>query len=125
MVGISSDGQWIAFQSIPGVTPTQGIHIVPMFGGESRVPYPSAPFTGHPFFSPSGRWLYFQLEHKNFYRVPGPAQDWKQAEPQKVTDFPESAGLFLEDPQLSRDGKQLLYSRGKIAGDIWILKRGK
>ena len=41
-----------------------------------------------------------------------------------MTDFPES-GLFLEDPQISRDGKQLLYARGKIIGDIWILKRGK
>ena len=29
----------------------------------------------------------------------------------------ESA-LFLKDLQLSRDGKQLLYSRGRIAGDI-------
>ena len=74
-------------------------------------------------FSPSGRWLYLQFEHKNLYRVPGPAQDWKAAEPQKVTDFPESAGLFLEDPQFSLDGKQLLFSRGRISGDIWILRR--
>ena len=73
--------------------------------------------------SPSGRWLYFQWDHKNLYRVPGPAQDWKPVEPVRITNFPES-GLFLEDPQISADGKQLLYSRAKITGDIWILKRG-
>src|SRR5262245_31741185 len=33
--------------------------------------------------------------------------------------------LFVEDPQISRDGKQLLYSRGRITGDIWILRRGR
>jgi hypothetical protein len=56
--------------------------------------------------------------------VPGYAQDWKPDAPARVTDFPEP-GLFLEDPQISRDGKQLLYARGKITGDIWILKRAK
>jgi hypothetical protein len=57
-------------------------------------------------------------DHKKLYRLPGPGRDWKQAAPVKVTEFPESAGLFLEDPQISSDGKQLLYSRGKITGDI-------
>jgi len=75
----------------------------------------------HPFVSPSGRWLYFQPDHKNLYRVPGPAQHWRPAEPEKVTTFPES-GLFLEDFQISRDGRWLLYSRGHITGDIWIMK---
>jgi hypothetical protein len=42
-----------------------------------------------------------------------------------VTEFSEPAGLFLEDPQISRDGKQLFYSRGKITGDIWRLSRAK
>jgi hypothetical protein len=69
--------------------------------------------------------MYFQPDHKNLFRVPGPAQDWKQANPVKATDFPEPAGLFLEDPQISRDGKQLLYSRGKITGDIWLLSRSQ
>jgi hypothetical protein len=53
-----------------------------------------------------------------------PAQDWRQAEPEKVTNFPES-GLFLEDPQISRDGHWLLYSRGRITGDIWIMNLEK
>jgi hypothetical protein len=56
--------------------------------------------------------------------VPGPAQDWRQAEPEKVTNFPES-GLFLEDPQISRDGRWLLYSRGRITGDVWIMNLGR
>jgi hypothetical protein len=56
--------------------------------------------------------------------VPGPGQNWRQAEPEKVTNFPES-NLYLEDPQISRDGRQLLYSRGRIIGDIWIMKLGK
>jgi len=32
--------------------------------------------------------------------------------------------FFLEDPQISRDGHQLLYSRGRITGDIWIMNLG-
>jgi hypothetical protein len=60
----------------------------------------------------------------NLYRVPGPAQDWQRADPVKITDFPQSA-RFLEDPHISRDGKQLLYSRGRTTGDIWILTRSK
>jgi hypothetical protein len=63
-------------------------------------------------------------DHKNIYRVPGPAQQWRQAEPEKVTSFPES-GLFLEDPQISRDGRWLFYSRGRTRSDIWIMKLGK
>jgi len=71
-----------------------------------------------------GAWLYFQLDHKNLYRAPGPARSWQKAGPEKVTNFPES-GLFVEDFQISRDGRQLLYSRGRIAGDIWIMKLGQ
>jgi len=47
-----------------------------------------------------------------------------QADPQKVTDFSES-GLFLEDPQISRDGHYRFYSRASITGDIWIMKLGQ
>ena len=74
----------------------------PLAGGESRFVVATPHQDYHPFVSPSGKWLYFQLDHKNIYRVPGPAQDWRKAEPEKITNFPES-GLFLEDPQLSRD----------------------
>ena len=117
-VAVKIDGKWIAYQST--MSGNVDVRAVPFEGGESRAVVATPHYDVHPFFSPSGRWLYFQRDHKNIYRVPGPAQDWRQAEPEQVTNFPES-GLFLEDPQISRDGRQLLYSRGRITGDIWIM----
>jgi Tol biopolymer transport system component len=124
MLTPSLDGKWIVYQSTGKDAANVDAHAVRLDGGQPRVVASTPRQDYHPFFSPSGRWVYFQPDHKNLYRVPGPAQDWKQADPVKITDFPES-GLFLEDPQISRDGKQLLYSRGKITGDIWILRRAK
>jgi eukaryotic-like serine/threonine-protein kinase len=122
---LSADGKWAVYQATP---PGRGpgnvdAHAIELATGAIRTAASSPQQDYHPFFSPSGRWVYFQPDHKNLYRVPGPAQDWKQAEPAKITDFPEGAGLFLEDPQISRDGKQFLYSRGHITADIWILRR--
>jgi eukaryotic-like serine/threonine-protein kinase len=124
MLTPSLDGKWIVYQSTGKDAANVDAHAVRLDGGQPRVVASTPRQDYHPFFSPSGRWVYFQPDHKNLYRVPGPAQDWKQSDPAKITDFPES-GLFLEDPQISRDGKQLLYSRGKITGDIWILRRSK
>ena len=124
MPNVSADGQWIVYQATSKDAGNVDAHAVRVDGGHPRLVVSTARQDFHPFFSPSGRWVYSQPDHKNLYRVPGPAQDWKQADAVKVTDFPES-GLFLEDPQISRDGQQLLYSHGKITGDIWILKRGK
>ena len=72
----------------------------------------TAPFDAyHPFFSPSNRWLYFQPEHKNLYRVPGPAQNWATAPPEKVTDF-SGIDLYIEDPEdLARRLEALLHAR--------------
>jgi WD40-like Beta Propeller Repeat len=78
----------------------------------------------HPLFSLSGKWLYFLLDHRNLYRVPGPAQNWRKTPPEKVTNFPES-GLFLEDPHISPDGHALLYARRRTTGDIWVMNLGK
>ena len=118
----SPDGKWVAFMSI--ATGNIDIRAVPIEGGESIevVATPRQDF--HPIFSPSGKWLYFQLDHKNIYRVPGPAQNWKKVNPEKVTNFPES-GLFLEDPEIPNSGKKLLYSRRRTAGDIWLLALSK
>jgi Tol biopolymer transport system component len=118
---VSADGKWIVYQSSAQSFVT--IHARRIEGGETRV-VSSAPGqmgTGHPMLSPSGNWFYYQWEHKNVYRLPGPSQGWRKAEPVKVTNFPES-GLFIEDPRLSMDGKQLIYSRGRITGDLWLLK---
>jgi Tol biopolymer transport system component len=122
VVAISPEGKWIAYQST--LSGNADVRIAPVEGGESRVAVATLRSDFHPFFSPSGKWLYFQPDHKNIYRVPGPAQNWRKAELEKVTNFPES-GLFLEDPQISRDGSWLLYSRGRITGDIWIMNLGK
>ncbi len=114
----SPDGKWVAFMSI--ATGNIDIKAVPIDGGESISVVATLRQDFHPVFSPSGKWLYFQLDHKNIYRVPGPAQSWRKAEPEKVTDFPES-GLFLEDPQISSNGRKLIYSKRRTAGDIWLL----
>ena len=124
MIMPSPDGKWLAYQAGRKEAGNVDVHVVRMDGGESRDVVATPQQDYHPFFSPSGRWLYFQPDHKNLFRVPGPAQDWKPADPVKITDFPES-GLYLEDPQFSRDGKQFLYARGKITGDIWLLRRAK
>lgn len=121
--GISSpDGKWLAFMSI--ASGNVDIRAVPVEGGESRIIVSTPRQDFHPFFSPSGKWLYFTLDHKNIYRVPGPAQGWRKGEPQKVTNFPES-GLFLEGAQLTADGRQLTYSRRRTTGDIWIMNLNK
>jgi Tol biopolymer transport system component len=118
----SADGRWIVFQSTK--SGSIDLFATPMSGGEVRVVASTPHQDQHPFLSPSGRWLYFEVNHKNLWRVPGPAQDWKQAEPQKVTKFPES-GRLIEDSQLSRDGRWLLYSRLQLTGDIWVMRLGK
>jgi len=118
----SPDGKWLAYMSI--ASGNLDIRAVSIDGGEPRPVITTPRQDFHPIFSPSGRWLYYMLDHKNIYRVPGPAQGWRQAEPQKVTNFPES-GLFLEGAQLSRDGRWLLYSRRRTTGDIWVMNLGK
>jgi Tol biopolymer transport system component len=117
-VYVSPDGSWLVYRST--ADPSVDLRAISIDGGPSR-PIPS---TGgkdaHPFFSRSGRWLYFQPDHKNLYRVPGPAQGWRAAAPERVTDFPDS-GLFLEDPQVSPDGRELLVARGSVQADVWVI----
>jgi Tol biopolymer transport system component len=122
VLAVSPDGEWAVYQST--IRGNVDLHAVPIRGGTSR-PVVTTPHQNyHPFFSPSGRWLYFFLDHRNLYRVPGPAQDWRAAKPEKSTNFPE-AGLLMEDPQTSRDGRQLLFSRGRITADIWMMMLGQ
>jgi eukaryotic-like serine/threonine-protein kinase len=120
---VSPDGKWIVYQSSAETSIT--IRARPIDGGTTLVvaATPGQMGSGHPMLAPSGNWFYYQVDHKNVYRVPGPVQGWRKTEPVKVTSFPEF-GLFIEDPRLSPDGKQLIYSRGKIVGDLWLLKFG-
>jgi Tol biopolymer transport system component len=117
---VSQDGLWLACQS--SAHDSVDVLAVRLDGSEKPrfvVTEPTEDY--HPFFSPQGRWLYFQPEHKNIFRVPGPAQGWQQAPPERVTHFPEH-GVYLEEPQISRDGRTLFYARAQIAGDIWLLR---
>lgn len=119
LFAVSADGKWVVFQTLQAGN--IDLKTVPIGGGETRTVVATPHQDYHPSLSPSGRWLYFQPDHKNLYRVPGPAQGWRQAEPQKITNFPES-GFFFDDPQISSDGRQLLYSRGYVTGDIWMMR---
>ena len=116
---VSRDGRWVAFMSI--AAGNIDIKAIPIEGGESITVVATPRQDFHPVFSPSGKWLYFQLDHKNIFRVPGPAQNWVKAEPEKITNFPES-GLFIEYPQISGDGRKLIYSKRRTAGDIWLMR---
>jgi serine/threonine protein kinase len=113
--------QWLAYQTTEGGTVK--VSVVSTAGGSSHAVNTGKYEAYHPFFSPSTRWLYFQPAHKNIYRVPGPAQNWAVAEPEKVTDF-SGVDLYIENPKISRDGTRLFYTRGKRTGDIVILRFG-
>jgi Tol biopolymer transport system component len=120
---VSQDGRWLAGQS--NEHDTVDVLAVPVDGSETPRYVVTAPTDDyHPFFSPSGRWLYYQAEHKNIFRVPGPAQGWRAAPAEQVTHFPER-GIYLEEPQISRDGRTLFYARAQISGDIWLLRLGR
>ena len=113
--------QWLAYQ--PAGASSVKVSAVPIAGGPVHTIDTGSFDAYHPFFSPSNRWIYFQPAHKNLYRVPGPAQNWATAVPEKVTDF-SGIDLYIEDPKISRDGSKLFYTRGQRAGNIVILRFG-
>ncbi|MCA1620534.1 MAG: serine/threonine-protein kinase [Acidobacteria bacterium] len=122
-IGVPSpDGKWLVYHSI--AAGNVDVRAIPVEGGESRIVVDTRRQEFHPFVSPSGKWVYYTLDHGNIYRVPGPAQNWRKAQPEKVTNFPET-GLFLEDAHISRDGRQLVYSRRRTTSDIWVMNLGK
>lgn len=120
--GVSPDGKWLVYHSI--AAGNVDVWAIPLAGGESRPVVNTRRQEFHPFVSPSGKWLYYTLDHGNLYRVPGPGQNWRKAQPEKVTNFPET-GLFLEDAHISRDGRQLVYSRRRTTSDIWVMNLGR
>jgi Tol biopolymer transport system component len=112
----SPDGQWCVYSSNQGGY-VQIWRIVVAGGEEQRIT------TGydrirHISFSPDGRWIYLQPNHLNIYRMAdggGPFQP--------VTKFPE-AGLFIEEPRLSPDGRWLAYCRSNGGSSLWLLELG-
>jgi Tol biopolymer transport system component len=121
LFAVDAAGKWLAFET--SGRGTVNIAAVPVAGGTPRLVVTAPYAAAHSSFSPSGRWLYFQPNHKNLFRVPGPEQDWQSAPPERVTDF-SGADLYLEDPKISRDGTKLFYTRGRRTGDIFILRLG-
>ena len=123
IVTISSDGKWVVYQCVVG--DSVDLHAVPFDGGPSRVVVASPAQDYHPAISPSGRWLYYYPDHKNLYRLPGPLQGWQGAEPERITDWHLTSLAYIENAQLSRDGRHLAYSRGEISGDLWLMDLGR
>ncbi len=117
VMACSADDQWLVYSS--AARGNGDLRALPLGGGEPRTVAAGPENEYHPFISPSGQWLYYQRNHENFYRVPGPAQGFRPRGPEQVTHFPET-GLLLDDPQWSVDGRQLLYSHGRMTSDIWL-----
>lgn len=113
MAAISPDGKWIAYQ-FQGTGYNINVHATPMDGGPARMIVATPKQDYHPLFSPSGRWMYFQPDHKNISRVPGPAQDWKPAEPQKITNFPEPSGCFWKIRRFRTMGNSCSIRVGRL-----------
>lgn len=113
----SPDGKWAVYSSNQG-GPCCQIWKTPAAGGEEQRLTSGYDRIRHLSFSPDGYWLYLQPNHLNVYRMPfsgGPRQ--------QVTRFPE-AGLFLEEPTLSPDGKWLVYCRNNGGSSLWLLELG-
>ena len=109
----SPDGRWIAYAS--NVGGTMQIWRIPASGGKEQALTSGHERMRHPAYSPDGRWLYVQPSHRNIYRLPadgGPLQ--------AVTRFPD-AGLFLEEPTVSPDGRSLVYCRSNGGSSLWRL----
>jgi serine/threonine protein kinase len=109
----SPDGRWIAITAEKdGVLqlfrlPAAGGPIEQLTTGYERM--------RHPFYSPDGKWIYIQPSHRNVFRVRAEGGPLEQ-----VTRFPE-AGLFLEEPTISPDGKYLVYCRENGGSSLWLL----
>ena len=117
---VDRTGQWVVYQTAGAGGAT--LSAVKLPNGSPRLVVETPREAFHFFFSPSGRWLYVQANHKNVFRIPGPAQGWASAPPEKVTNF-SGADLYIEAPRISRDGTRLFYTRGRRTGDIVILRR--
>lgn len=115
----SPDGRWVAFSANTGGT-VQVWRMPAAAGSQDREEQLT---TGvermiHLFYSPNGRWLYVQPSHRNIQRIPADG-----GVPTAVTRFPEH-GLFLEEPDISPDGRWLVYNRGKGGSSLWLLTMG-
>jgi hypothetical protein len=119
---VDGRGEWVAFDTTDGGL--AHLAAIRLGSGTPPVVVETVYEAFHPFFSPSNRWIYFQRNHKNIYRVPGPAQDWRKQAPEKVTDF-TGPDLYIDGPKTSADGSRLFYARGRTTGGIVIVQRAR
>src|SRR5262249_50705487 len=75
---VSHDGRWLAY-TVPDSSVDIAVASIP--GGEGRWLVKEEKEDYHPSFSPSDKWMYFQIDHRNMWRVPGPAQGWRTGPP--------------------------------------------
>lgn len=113
---LSPDGRWLAVAANKdGVVQ---LFRMPASGGPMQQLTTGFERMRHPFYSPDGRWIYIQPSHRNIYRVPAEGGRLEQ-----VTHFPD-AGLFLEEPAISPDGRYLYYCRGNGGSSLWLMSLG-
>jgi Tol biopolymer transport system component len=109
----SPDGGWIAVTALKDGSIQ--LFRLPAAGGSLQQLTTGYERMRHPFFSRDGKWIYIQPSHRNIFRVRAEGGPLEQ-----VTRFPE-AGLFLEEPTISKDGRYLVYSRENGGASIWLL----
>jgi Tol biopolymer transport system component len=112
----SPDSRFIAFNSNAGGS--MQIWRMPASGGKEERLTTGHERMRHLFWSPDSRWIYVQPSHRNIWRLPaagGPLQ--------QVTRFPES-GLYIDEPQISPDGRTLVYTRATGGSSLWLLALG-
>jgi Tol biopolymer transport system component len=109
----SPDGRWIALTQSDGVA--LQLFRIPAWGGAMQQLTTGYERMRHPFFSPDGKWIYVQPSHRNIFRVRAEGGSLEQ-----VTHFPE-AGLFLEEPTMTPDGRYLVYCRENGGSSLWLM----
>jgi len=110
---LSPDGRWMIYSSNAGGTvqvwkmPASGGTPEQMTKGNDRV--------RHMFYSRDGRWIYFQPNHRNIYRMPSTG-----GAVQQVTHFVDPTE-YVEEPTISPDGRYLYYTRSNGGSSLWLL----
>jgi Tol biopolymer transport system component len=112
----SPDGRWLAYSS--DASGDLQLWRMPSAGGEAHRLTTGTKRIRHMFYSSDGRWLYFQPNHLNIYRMPADGGPVTQ-----VTHFPEP-GLFIEEPTISPNNRYLAYCRVGGGSSLWLLKIG-
>jgi len=110
----SQDSKWVAYTS--NQRPCCQVWRIPSGGGKEQPLTTGYDRLRHLSYSPDGRWLYFQPNHLNIFRMPASG-----GKAEAVTKFPES-GLFIEEPKLSPDGRSLIYGRNNGGSSLWLLE---